>query len=35
MLRSLKIAALRLLRGGGVFELVADSRWRRQRLLIL
>jgi peptidoglycan/xylan/chitin deacetylase (PgdA/CDA1 family) len=35
MLRSLKIAALRLLRGGGVFELVADSRWRQQRLLIL
>jgi peptidoglycan/xylan/chitin deacetylase (PgdA/CDA1 family) len=35
MLKSMKIAALRLLRGGGVFELVADSRWRRQRLLIL
>jgi peptidoglycan/xylan/chitin deacetylase (PgdA/CDA1 family) len=35
MLRSMKIAALRLLRGGGAFELIADSRWRRQRLLIL
>jgi peptidoglycan/xylan/chitin deacetylase (PgdA/CDA1 family) len=35
MLRSMKIAVLRLLRGGGLFELVADSRWRRQRLLIL
>lgn len=35
MLRSLKLTALRLLRGGGVFELVAGSRWRRQRLLIL
>jgi len=35
MLRSLKLTALRLLRGGGVFELVAASRWRRQRLLIL
>ncbi len=35
MLRSLKLTALRLLRGGGMFELVADSRWRRQRLLIL
>jgi peptidoglycan/xylan/chitin deacetylase (PgdA/CDA1 family) len=35
MLRSLKVAALRLLRGGGMFEVVADSRWRRQRLLIL
>ncbi len=35
MLRSLKIASLRLLRGGGVFEFVANSRWRQQRLLIL
>jgi peptidoglycan/xylan/chitin deacetylase (PgdA/CDA1 family) len=35
MLRSLKLTALRLLRGGGIFELVAGSRWRRQRLLIL
>lgn len=31
----MKIAALRLLRGGGVFELVADSPWRRHRLLVL
>jgi peptidoglycan/xylan/chitin deacetylase (PgdA/CDA1 family) len=35
MLRSLKFTALRLLRSGGIFELVASSRWRRQRLLIL
>jgi len=35
MLRSLKLTALRLLRGGGMFELAAGSRWRRQRLLIL
>jgi peptidoglycan/xylan/chitin deacetylase (PgdA/CDA1 family) len=35
MLRSLKLAALRLLRGAGMFELVADSSWRRQRLLVL
>jgi peptidoglycan/xylan/chitin deacetylase (PgdA/CDA1 family) len=33
--RLLKLAVLRLLRGGGVFELVANSRWRQQRLLIL
>jgi peptidoglycan/xylan/chitin deacetylase (PgdA/CDA1 family) len=35
MLRSIKIAALRLLRGCGAFALVANSRWRQQRLLIL
>jgi len=35
MLRPVKIAVLRLLRGGGAFELVADSHWRQQRLLIL
>jgi peptidoglycan/xylan/chitin deacetylase (PgdA/CDA1 family) len=35
MLRSLKIAALRLLRGARMFEVVADSHWRRERLLIL
>jgi peptidoglycan/xylan/chitin deacetylase (PgdA/CDA1 family) len=35
MLRSLKIVLLRLLRGGGIFEFVANSRWRQQRLLIL
>jgi peptidoglycan/xylan/chitin deacetylase (PgdA/CDA1 family) len=34
-MRSLKLVALRLLRGGGMFELVANSRWRQQRLLIL
>jgi peptidoglycan/xylan/chitin deacetylase (PgdA/CDA1 family) len=33
--RSLKLAVLRLLRGGGIFELVANSRWRKRRLLIL
>jgi peptidoglycan/xylan/chitin deacetylase (PgdA/CDA1 family) len=35
MLRSVKLAALRALRGGGTFSLVANSRWRQQRLLIL
>jgi len=35
VMRSLKLAVLRLLRGGGMFELVANSRWRQQRLLIL
>jgi peptidoglycan/xylan/chitin deacetylase (PgdA/CDA1 family) len=34
-MRSLKLAVLRLLRGGGMFALVANSRWRQQRLLIL
>jgi peptidoglycan/xylan/chitin deacetylase (PgdA/CDA1 family) len=35
MLRNLKIGALRVLHGCGVFSLVAGSKWRRQRLLIL
>ena len=35
MLRQAKIAALGLLRSVGCFELVANSQWRRQRLLIL
>ena len=35
VMRSLKLAVLCLLRGGGMFELVANSRWRQQRLLIL
>jgi peptidoglycan/xylan/chitin deacetylase (PgdA/CDA1 family) len=35
MLRPIKRAMLQLLRGCGVFELAADSRWRQQRLLIL
>jgi len=35
MLRQAKVAALGLLRGVGCFELVASSRWRQQRLLIL
>jgi peptidoglycan/xylan/chitin deacetylase (PgdA/CDA1 family) len=35
LMRSLKLAALQLLRGGGMFELVAKSRWRQQRLLII
>jgi len=35
MLREIKLATLRLLKGAGIFDLVADSRWRRQRLLIL
>lgn len=35
MLRQIKLATLRLLKSGGVFELVANSRWRQQRLLIL
>jgi peptidoglycan/xylan/chitin deacetylase (PgdA/CDA1 family) len=34
-MRSLKLAVLRLLRDGGLFELIANSRWRQQRLLIL
>ncbi len=35
MLRSLKLATLRALKSAGVFGAVADSRWRRDRLLIL
>jgi peptidoglycan/xylan/chitin deacetylase (PgdA/CDA1 family) len=35
MLRKIKIAALGLLRGAGAFHLVANSQWRRERLLIL
>ncbi len=35
MLRKIKLATLRLLRGAGIFQVVADSRWRRSRLLIL
>jgi peptidoglycan/xylan/chitin deacetylase (PgdA/CDA1 family) len=35
MLREMKLATLDLLKGAGVFELVANSRWRRERLLIL
>jgi peptidoglycan/xylan/chitin deacetylase (PgdA/CDA1 family) len=35
VLRHVKLATLRVLKGAGIFELVADSRWRQQRLLIL
>ncbi len=35
MLRKIKLAALGLLRGAGAFQLVANSQWRRERLLIL
>jgi peptidoglycan/xylan/chitin deacetylase (PgdA/CDA1 family) len=35
MLRNIKLATLRLLKNSRVFELVADSDWRRRRLLIL
>lgn len=35
MVREIKLATLRVLKRGGIFNLVADSRWRRQRLLIL
>jgi len=35
MLRSVKLAALGALRHSGVFRLVANSKWRQQRLLIL
>jgi len=35
MLRTLRRAALQQLRNSGIFRLVADGSWRRQRLLIL
>jgi peptidoglycan/xylan/chitin deacetylase (PgdA/CDA1 family) len=35
MLRKTKLAALGLLRSAGAFRLVANSQWRRERLLIL
>ncbi len=35
MLRALKLATLDVLRSSGVFQIVANSDWRRQRLLIL
>lgn len=35
MLKTLKLATLRVLKASGVFRLVADSTWRRNRLLIL
>jgi peptidoglycan/xylan/chitin deacetylase (PgdA/CDA1 family) len=35
MLRTAKLATLRLMKTSGAFELVANSRWRRERLLIL
>ena len=35
MLRNAKLAALRFLKSAGAFEAVADSKWRRERLLIL
>src|ERR1700758_160041 len=35
MLRSLKLATLGVLRNSGIFSLVANSKWRQQRLLIL
>ena len=35
MLNSLKLAALGMLRTSGMFGVVANSRWRQQRLLIL
>ena len=34
-LRTAKLAALRLLKGAGAFHFVSNSRWRRERLLIL
>jgi len=35
ILRTAKLAALGLLRGAGAFQFVANSQWRRERLLIL
>src|SRR5438445_11981452 len=35
MLRNFKLATLRALKTSGVFDLVAASRWRQNRLLIL
>ena len=35
MLREAKLATLGLLRSAGAFNLVANSKWRRERLLIL
>jgi peptidoglycan/xylan/chitin deacetylase (PgdA/CDA1 family) len=35
MLRNVKLAILRSLKASGLFGLVANSRWRRERLLIL
>jgi len=35
MLRNAKLAALRVLKSAGAFEAVANSNWRRNRLLIL
>jgi peptidoglycan/xylan/chitin deacetylase (PgdA/CDA1 family) len=35
MRRKIKLATLDLMKRGGVFDRVADSRWRRERLLIL
>jgi len=35
MLRKIKLATLRLLKTAHFFDLVADSQWRRERLLIL
>ena len=35
MVRKIKRVTLDLLRGGGVFELVANGKWRQNRLLIL
>lgn len=35
MLRRARVALLQVLRGSGVFEIVGNSQWRQQRLLIL
>jgi hypothetical protein len=35
MLRQIRLSILHALRASGAFSLVAESRWRRQRLLIL